>query len=124
MSESIVNTSLSIINGRCPKCRKGKIYIQDSVFPLNGTLKTVNYCSCGQKIKIEGHENAPGINYAVSVVVYALATMLYVYIWGITYKNNSFIYAFIFSTVIVVLLQPWLMRLSKTLYIYVLAKYK
>lgn len=123
MSES-VNTLASIIKGRCPKCRQKNIYLQENVFPLNGALKTFDYCACGQKIRIEGHENASGINYAASVIVYVLATILYACVWEITYKNDSFIYAFIFSTLIVVLLQPWLMRLSKTIYIYAISKYK
>lgn len=113
----------SILKGKCPKCRKGSIYVNKGVFPLSGTLKTVNHCAvCGQKIKT-GNDSAPGMNYALSVVVYVLATILYASIWGLTYKDNSFIYSFLFSTAIVVLSQPWLIRLSNTIYIYLFVKF-
>lgn len=115
---------ISVLRGRCPKCREGYIYQNKSVFPLNGTLKVVDHCPvCGQKIKTET-DSAPGMNYALSVVVYVLGFILYASIWGITYKNNSFIYSFIFSTVIVILCQPWLMRLSKTIYLYLFIKFR
>lgn len=85
-------------------------------------LTTVDHCSnCGQKIKT-GNDSAPGMNYAVSVIVYILGFILYACIWGISYKDNSFIYSFIFATVIVILSQPWLMRLSKVIYIYIFVK--
>ncbi len=111
-----------ILNGKCPKCRRGNIYLNKGVFPLGGSLKTVDHCpDCRQKINVS--DNAPGINYALSVVVYFFGFVLYACIWGITYKDNSFITSFLFSTAIVVLLQPWLMRLSKTIYIYLFTKF-
>jgi uncharacterized protein (DUF983 family) len=112
-----------ILNARCPKCGKGKIFQNKGVFPLGSSLKTVDHCPvCGQKIKT-GNDNAPGINYALSVVVYVLGFILYACIWDITYKDNSFIYSFMFATAIVILCQPWLMRLSKTIYIYMFIKF-
>jgi len=124
MAKSNAGVLISILRFKCPKCGDGDIYLNKSAFPLNSTLKTGSSCSvCGQKIKKEGSENAPGINYAVSVIVYALAIVLYASIWGITSKDDSFIYAFLFSTAVVVSLQPWLMRLSKTIYIYILLKF-
>ncbi|MCD6062445.1 MAG: hypothetical protein K0R82_356 [Flavipsychrobacter sp.] len=113
----------SILRGKCPECRNGSIYVNKGVFPLKGTLKTVEYCAtCKHRINA-GSDSAPGINYAISVVVYVLAVIFYAGSWGLTYKDNSYIQAFIFSTVIVLLLQPWLMRLSKTIYIYLFAKF-
>lgn len=112
------NTGLisGIFKGKCPKCRTGSLYQHKSVFPLKTTLKTVDHCSvCQQKII---KEYAPGMNYAVSVVVYALGFIFYQIIWGLSFMDNSVIYAFVFSTVLIILLQPWLMRLSKTIYLY------
>jgi len=124
MAKSNAGVLISILRFKCPKCGEGDIYLNKSAFPLNSTLKTVSSCRvCGQKIKKEGSENAPGINYAVSVIVYVLAIVFYACIWGITSKDDSFIYAFLFSTAVVVILQPWLMRLSKTIYIYILSKF-
>jgi uncharacterized protein (DUF983 family) len=112
----------AILKGKCPACATGSIYVNKSVFPLREALKTVDSCAgCKQKIKM--NDSAPGINYALSVVVYILAILLYAALWGITYKDNSFIYSFVFSTIIVIISQPWLMRLSKTIYIYLFTRF-
>lgn len=116
------NTIWCVLNAKCPTCGKGEIFLNKKVFPLSNMLKTVDYCNnCGQKINT-GNDSAPGMNYALSVVVYILGFILYACIWDITYKDNSFIYSFIFSTIIVILVQPWLMRLSKAIYIYIFIK--
>lgn len=108
----------------CPKCGKGLIYKNKSVFPLKMVLKTVDHCPvCNQKIKFE-NDNAPGMNYAVSVIIYILGFVLYELIWGISVVDNSMIYAFLFATILVLLLQPWIMRISKTIYLYLLIQFK
>lgn len=106
-----------IFRGKCPKCKKGELYQNKSVFPLKATLKTVDHCSvCQQKIR---KEYAPGMNYVISVIVYAIGFIFYQLVWGLSFMDNSVIYAFIFSTLLIILFQPWLMRLSKTVYLYI-----
>lgn len=113
-----------IIKGKCPKCGKGSIYVNKSVFPLKECVKTVANCSeCGQKITPK-KDDAPGMNYAVSVVVYAVGFLVYELIWGISSQDNSMIYSFLFATGLVVVLQPWLMRISKTIYLYLFINFK
>lgn len=114
----------AILKGKCPKCQEGDIYVNKSVFPLSKCMALVDHCpKCGQKIKSK-NDNAPGMNYAVSVVVYALGFIIYALIWGISATDNSMIYSFVFATVLVIILQPWLMRLSKTIYLYLFVKFK
>lgn len=113
-----------IFKGKCPKCGKGNIYVNKSVFPLKKCMALVDNCAvCGQRITSKT-DNAPGMNYAVSVVVYALGFIIYALIWGINAMDNSMIYSFLFATGLVILLQPWLMRLSKTIYLYLFIKFK
>lgn len=113
-----------ILKGKCPKCGKGDIYVNKSVFPLGKCMAMAEQCpECGQKLKSK-NDNAPGMNYAISVVVYALGFVLYALIWGINAKDNSMIYSFAFATMLVILLQPWLMRLSKNIYLYLFVRFK
>lgn len=119
-----MSTVLNIIMGRCPKCGKGKIFTNKRVFPLKSCLKTEDECQvCKQKLST-GNDNAPGMNYALSVVVYALAFIVFALVWGIRYSDNSIIHSFIFSTSIVIICQPWLMRLSKSIYLYLFIKFR
>lgn len=114
-----MNSSIAgILRGKCPKCKQGDIYQNKSVFPLKDSLRSYDNCAnCGQKIKTES-SHAPSINYALSVVVYAIGFILYALIWGMSYKDNSVVYALISSTLLVIICQPWLIRFSKTVYLY------
>ena len=123
MDEKQPSALSGILRSKCPKCRKGNIFVNKTVFPLGTCLRTVTECSnCGQKIT--GEASAPGMNYALSVIVYILCFVLYALIFGITYKDYSMYYSLIASTVIVILVQPWLMRLSKVIYLYIFTKLK
>ena len=74
---------------------------------------------CGQKYDLE-----PGFWYGTGYVSYALAVALsvttfiawYVLI-GISTDDNRIFYWLIFNAVALVVLQPWLMRLSRVIYI-------
>ncbi len=98
------------------------MFLNKSVFPLSQSMKMVDSCDiCGYVVKDKSN-SAPGMNYALTVVAYVIVVILYALIFGITYKDNSFIYCFFTSTAIVILIQPWLIRFSKILYLHVLEK--
>jgi uncharacterized protein (DUF983 family) len=103
---------------RCPKCRKGRVFVNRSIFPLGQCLKMVDHCDqCGQKMLFESN-NGPGFNYALTVIIFFLNMLWYWPIFGISYKDNSIFYYMITSVVVVILLQPWLMRISRIIYLY------
>jgi hypothetical protein len=65
-----------------------------------------------------------GFYYGTSYVSYALTvglTIMSLGIWwltiGLSTEDNRFIYWLIFNAVALILLQPWLMRLSRSLWI-------
>lgn len=116
----------SILKMKCPNCRKGHMYTNKSVFPLGEMLKMPEHCPvCGQKFELE-----VGFYYGTGYVSYALSVALYVFnfVWywvliGLSYKDYSIFYCLATSTAIVILLQPWLMRISRVLYLYMFVKY-
>lgn len=117
----------SILKGlfanRCPNCRKGYVFAQKSVFPLRTTVRLADHCPvCGQKMKSESN-NGGGINYALTVCIIFLNLLWYWPIFGLSYKDNSIYYFLTTSVVVAVLLQPWLMRLSRMLYLYLYVPY-
>ena len=124
MSNNNIGLVSAILTSKCPKCRHDFIYEHHSVFPLKTTLRTIEKCrSCGQRLKFSG-DYAPGMNYAVSVIVYIFGFIMYGAIWGIRMIDNSIVYAFLFSTALVILLQPWIMRISKNIYLYLFIRFK
>ncbi len=116
----------SILKMNCPACRKGKMFTNRSIFPLGHLLDMPDKCTvCGQKMEIE-----PGFYFGTGYVSYALSIALFVFnlVWywlfiGISYKDNSIIHYLIVSISSVLLFQPWLMRISRVLYLYMFVKY-
>ena len=109
---------------KCPNCRQGRIFENKSIFPLDKCLKIAYKCShCGLKLLSESN-NGPGINYALTVILIFLNLVWYVPIFGISYMDNSIYYFLTTSVIIVILMQPWLMRLSRVAYLYIAVKYK
>lgn len=102
------------------------MFINKSIFPLNDLLKMPDRCTvCGQKMELEvGFYYGTGyVSYALSVALFAFNLVWYWLIFGITWRDYSIFYYLITSTTIVVLLQPWLMRFSRVLYLYMFVKY-
>lgn len=77
---------------------------------------------CGQQMKSESN-NGAGINYALTVVLLFLNLAWYWPIFGISYLDNSVFYFLATSITLVVILQPWLMRLSRMIYLYLYVSY-
>ena len=116
----------SIIKMKCPNCRQGHMFTNKSIFPLKNMLDMPDKCPvCGQKYELE-----PGFYYGTGYVSYALSVGLFFFnliwywlIFGLSFQDNSMIYYFITSTAIVALMQPWLMRISRVIYLNMFVRY-
>lgn len=116
----------SILRMKCPNCRKGDMFINKSVFPLNHMLDMPDKCAvCGQKMELEvGFYYGTGyVSYALSVGLFFFNLAWYWLLIGLSVEDNSVFYYLITSISIVVLLQPWIMRISRVLYLYMFVKY-
>ena len=110
----------STLSCRCPRCREGKLF----KYPLSASLKknldmNVACPVCGQPTEIE-----VGFYYGTSYVSYVLTIALSVaslIAWwlfiGLSVNDNRFFYWLAFNAVFLILLQPWLMRLSRSIWI-------
>lgn len=113
----------SLISNKCPNCRRGKVFIHNSIFPLSNCLTLKDRCDvCRQKLKYE-QNNGGGINYALTMMLFFLNVLWYWPIFGLSYKDNSFFYFLAASIAVVILVQPWLMRLSRMIYLYLYIQY-
>jgi len=109
---------------KCPSCRKENVFKNKSIFPLKECLTLKEICkNCGQKLKMKSN-NGGGINYALTIILFFLNILWYWPIFGLSYKDNSFIYFVITSIAVVILAQPWLMRYSRIIFLYFIIKYK
>jgi uncharacterized protein (DUF983 family) len=123
MASSDPSLIISVLKLKCPRCRKGNIFINKSVFPLGKCMDIHEHCEvCGQALKNKSN-NGAGINYALSLIIFFLNLVWYIPIFGITYKDYSIFYYLITTIVIVFLIQPWLIRFSGAINLYLFIKY-
>jgi uncharacterized protein (DUF983 family) len=117
------NALWSIFTNKCPRCRRGAMFTNKSAY-RNLSLKHIfampEVCEeCGQKYDME-----PGFWYGTSYVSYALTVAIsvatfvawYVLI-GVSVSDSRIFWWLGTNAVILLVAQPWLMRLSRVLYI-------
>lgn len=110
----------------CPRCRQGKLFKNPVSIGLKRNMEMNKTCLvCGQPT-----EKEPGFYYGTGYVSYALAVAISVatfVAWfvliGMSVHDNRFFMWLITNAVILVLLQPWLMRLSRSIWISWFVKY-
>lgn len=116
----------SLMRFRCPNCRRGSMFSQKSMFPLKHLMDMPEHCSvCGQKMEIEtGFYYGTGfVSYGLSVGLTFLFAIIFQLVWGFSWRDNS-IYIFLgIDILVLILLQPWLMRFSRVLYLWMFVKY-
>ncbi|MBS1588984.1 MAG: DUF983 domain-containing protein [Bacteroidetes bacterium] len=116
----------SVFKMKCPNCRKGNMFCTPHIFPLGRLLEMPDRCpNCNQKYELEvGFYYGTGyVSYGLSLGVLAIVFILYTLIFGLSYKDNSVFYALGAAVSLTLLLQPWLMRMSRVLYLYMFVQY-
>ncbi|MEI6947882.1 DUF983 domain-containing protein [Paraflavisolibacter sp. H34] len=110
----------SVLQCRCPRCREGKLFKNPVSIGLKRNMEMNPHCPvCGQPTDIE-----VGFYYGTGYVSYVLALLIsgisFVAWWlaiGFSFQDNRFLYWVIANAVLLIVLQPWLMRLSRSLWI-------
>ncbi len=110
----------SALGCRCPRCREGKLFQNPVTIAFKKNMKMNTLCPvCGQPTEIE-----VGFYYGTSYVSYALSVALSVstlvawwVIIGLSINDNRFFYWLAFNAVFLLCLQPWMMRVSRSLWI-------
>ncbi len=110
----------SAFKGTCPKCDQAYLFKNKSVFPLKETTDMVEACpNCGQKTELEvGFYYGTGyLSYAITVGLVIASFIIGVAFFGVSFSDNSIFYLLGIDILLLVLLQPWLMRFSRILYL-------
>jgi uncharacterized protein (DUF983 family) len=117
---------LSVLKNKCPRCRKGNMYIGGNAYKLNAFMRMPERCEvCGQPIDLE-----PGFYYGTSYVSYALSIILcmltFVLWWitiGFSFEDRRFFWWMGSNAIFLVVIQPLLMRLSRTIWLAFFVRY-
>ena len=113
----------SLFSMKCPRCRRGAMFKNSNPYKkitLAHIFEMHDNCPvCGQKYDME-----PGFWYGTAYVSYALTVAIsvatfvaWLVLIGISSEDNRIFYWLGINAVALVLLQPWIMRLSRVMYI-------
>ena len=111
----------SILTGSCPKCQKESMYSDKNPLHLTKVLKMNNNCShCGLKYQIE-----PSFFYGAMYVSYGLnvAVGIAAFIMSFVFFGASIGESFIAIVITLIVLFPFVLRLSRNLYINMFISY-
>ena len=109
----------SVFQCRCPRCREGKLFKHPVTARIGRNTEMNERCPvCGQLSEIE-----VGFYYGTGYVSYMLAVMVsgatFVAWWlfiGFSFTDNRFVWWIVVNAILLIGLQPWLMRLSRSLW--------
>ncbi len=116
----------SILTMNCPRCRRGKLFKNFSAYNFKHTFDMNDECAeCNQKFNME-----PGFWYGTGYVSYALAVAFsaatFIVWWvliGISINDNRVFWWLGINSFLLIALQPLLMRLSRSVYLYFFVRY-
>jgi hypothetical protein len=116
----------SLFTTKCPRCRRGKMFTNSNPWNLKKTVAMPEKCPvCKQPFELEpGFWYGTGyVSYALSVLYLIITFVLWWFIIGMSIDDNRFFWWMGISSISLIILQPWLMRLSRAMYLYFFVKY-
>lgn len=116
----------SVFHQKCPRCRSGDMFQTRKVYDLKRFMKMNEKCPvCGQRMEIE-----IGFYYGTSYISYALSVALssatFVAWWltiGFSLEDHRLFYWIGINGLLLLYLQPWLMRLSRAVWLSFFVQY-
>src|SRR5688572_2909002 len=111
---------INILNCKCPRCRRGDMFVHDVSYNLKKFMKMNETCPvCAQVFDIE-----VGFYYGTAYVSYGLyfifSVITFLFWWliiGVSVDDNRVIYWLIVNAILILALQPFFMRLARTVWL-------
>lgn len=116
----------SLFAMKCPRCRRGHMFNNGNPWNLRKVFSMPEKCpECKQPYELEpGFWYGTGyVSYALSIIYLIVTFVLWWLIIGFSVKDNRFFWWMGFAILTLVVLQPWLMRFSRVVYLYFFVKY-
>lgn len=120
------NLLISLLKSKCTRCRRGDMFKDKNPYHLKSTMRMNDKCPvCGQPLDME-----PGFYYGTNMISYALAVLICVVtfvLWaftiGFSLSDSRFFWWIGANAVLLVAIQPPLMRISRTVWLSFFVKY-
>ena len=128
MAEGKPSYLLSVLSNRCPRCRRGDMFKSKNAYALKGSqyMKMHEHCPvCGQATDLEvGFYYGTGyVSYALTIGFSVATFLAWWALIGLSINDNRIFWWLGCNTVLLIILQPPLMRFSRSLWLSWFVKY-
>jgi len=119
---------LTVLSNKCPRCREGHLFKSGNAFALKNNVyrEMHEYCPvCGQLIDLEiGFYYGTGyVSYFITVLISAITFTIWWILFGISIADNRIFYWLGINSVLLIILQPPIIRWSRSLWLSWFVKY-
>lgn len=116
-----------MLTNRCPRCREGKLFSNPNPYNFKSTMDMPEHCPvCGQRYELQtGFYFGTGfVSYGLSVAILAIVFVAWKVLLGLSYYDNSIFWCLGVGTALLVITQPLLQRLARSIWIAFFVKYE
>ena len=116
----------TVVGCRCPRCREGKLFKHPLTFRFTRNMEMFDQCPvCEQPTDIEvGFYYGTGyVSYLVAILITIVYFLLWLLLIGFSFQDKRFIIWITSNSLLLIALQPWLMRFSRVLWLSGFVKY-
>jgi len=116
----------SVLSNRCPHCRLGRLFVSRNPYDLRTTMRMYEHCPvCGQPYELQtGFYFGTGyVSYGLSVLLIGILTIAWYLTIGMGIHDNRIFYCLGLNALVLVVLQPVLQRLARSVWIAFFVRY-
>jgi len=117
---------LKVFQCKCPRCRIGDMFQEKNPYRIKKAMKMNEPCPvCGQPFELEvGFFYGSGyISYALGIAISVASLIAWWIFIGLSVHDNRIFYWLIFNGILLVAVQPPLMRLARSIWLWFFVKY-
>ncbi|MBV4356605.1 DUF983 domain-containing protein [Parasegetibacter sp. MAH-26] len=116
----------SVLTCKCPRCRQGDMFKEKNPYKLKTCMKMNSLCPvCKQPTEIEvGFYYGTGyVSYALALMVCGISFAAWWLLIGFSLDDSRFFWWLGFNAVLLAAMQPYLMRLSRSMWLSFFVRY-
>jgi hypothetical protein len=116
----------SIAANKCPHCRQGNLFISRNPYDLRTTMRMPESCPvCGQKFELQtGFYFGTGfVSYGLTVLFSGITFAIWWFTIGMAVKDNRVLWWLGLNAALLILLQPPIQRLARSVWIAMFVRY-
>ena len=117
---------LNVLRCKCPRCRQGDMFVDPNPYHLKRTMKMNERCAvCGQPFDLEVgfYYGSSYVSYGLSIAISVATLVAWYVLIGFSTQDNRFFYWMGVNAVLLIVLQPVLMRLARAIWLAFFVRY-